>query len=104
MQRKVCTRIPPQAGKYFHCLGKFSCILLELSNASIYIWHMGQIGGRMYIDHMAHGIAVGAGAVHFACLYSILFPDYSLISCNRLPLYYCKEACHGDQRRGLICA
>lgn len=78
VQRKVCTRIPPQAGEYFHCLGRFSCILLESSNASIPIWHMGQIAGRMYIDHMACGIAAGGRSIHkLLALYSILlrFPD-----------------------------
>lgn len=62
-----------------------------------------QIGGRMYIDHMACVIATGARSIHklLACILSCFD---SLISHNRLPLYCYKEACHGDQRRGLICA
>lgn len=64
---------------------------------------MGQIGGRMYIDHMACAIAAGARSIHklLACILSYF---NSLISHNRLPLYCYKEACHGDQKRGLICA
>lgn len=103
MQRKVCSKIPPQAGKYFHCLGGFSCILLESSNASIYVWLMGQTGGRIYIDHMSCGIAARARSIH-KLLAWILSSFNSMISHKRLPLYYYKAACHGDQRRGLICA
>lgn len=106
MQRKGCTGIPPQAGRYFHFLGKFSCILLESSMHQyicINIWHMGKIGGRMYIDDMACGIAAGARSVHNLLAYILSCFD-SLISDSRLPLYYYKAVCRGDQRRGLICA
>lgn len=57
----------------------------------------------MYIDDMACGIAAGARSVHNLLAYILSCFD-SLISDSRLPLYYYKAVCRGDQRRGLICA
>lgn len=85
---------------FLHIVGIFKCMNLQM-NLQIHIWHMGQIGGRRYIDPTACGIAAGARSLHKLFAYILSCFD-SLISHNRLALYCYKEACHGDQRRGLI--